>query len=69
MSFVKVHCNSTHRSRNLVPGFLQPVDGRVRKGSANLQHSVEVVQTPANVRHGSPLLDGGYPRRHVAPAR
>lgn len=58
----------TYGSRYFVPSFLQSKHSRVGEGSTNLQNSIKVVHTSADVCHGSPLLDGSYPRRHVAPA-
>lgn len=57
----------TYCSRYFVPGLFQSIDGRIREGGTDLQHPVKVVQAAANVRHGCPLLDGRYPRCHVAP--
>ena len=52
-----INISHIYRFGDPVPGVLQPEDGRVGEGRADLQHAVEVVQTPADVSHGDPLLN------------
>ena len=45
-----------YRFTDSLPGVLQPEDCRVGEGGTNLEDSIEVVETPADVSHGGPLL-------------
>ena len=52
----KIHCFA-----DSLPSPSQSVDGGVGEGSADLDDSIVVVKTPADVSHGRPLLfDGRY---------
>ena len=57
---------ATYLFGEFLPGFLQPVDRAVDKGSTDLQHTVVVVHAAADVCDGGPLLDAGHSISHVA---
>ena len=46
----------TDRLADPLPGLPESVHGGVGEGGADLHHPIVVVQTPADVRHSSPLL-------------
>lgn len=50
------------------PCLLQTVDGAAIERRRDLQHSVVVVQTATDVRHGDPLLDGARSRANISVA-
>ena len=54
-----------HRFADFLPGAFEPEHGRVGEGCTDLQDAVEVLQTPADVAHGGPLLDHLHPVRRV----
>ena len=49
-----------YRFTDSLPGVLQPEDCRVGEGGTNLEDSIEVVETPADISHGCPLLCRKY---------
>ena len=50
-----------YRFADSLPSILEPEDRGVGEGSADLDDSIVVVKTPADVGHGRPLLfDGRY---------
>ncbi len=55
-----------HLFADFGPGLLQTVDGTAIECRCDLQYSVVVVETAADVSHGNPLLYGVGPRAHIS---
>jgi hypothetical protein len=57
----------THRLWHFLPRLSQSIHRRIGERRTNLQHSVEIVQTPTNIRHRSPFFDCRHTGCHVCP--
>lgn len=57
--------SSSHLLGNLGPCLLEPVDGAAVERRGDFQHPIVVVQTPADIGHCHPLLDGVGPGADV----
>ena len=49
------------------PGLLEAEDRAAVQGGGDLQHSVVVVETAADVGHRHPLLQHAHPQVHIVP--
>ena len=45
-----------YRFADSLPSVFESKHGRVCEGCADLQHSIEVMQAPADIRHSSPFF-------------
>lgn len=57
-----------HLFADFHPGLLQTIDGAAIECRRDLQYSVVVVETAADISHSNPLLYGAGPRAHISVA-